>query len=88
MVVKAILKYLRGTKDLVLIYGGGDLQLMGFIDSDFQLDVDDRKSISRFVFTCNGGEMCWKSSKLSITADSTTKAEYVDKGIQRGYLDW
>ena len=33
--VKAILKYLRRTKDLVLIYGGGDLQLTGFTDSDF-----------------------------------------------------
>ena len=33
--VKAILKYLRRTKDLVLTYGGGYLQLTGFIDSDF-----------------------------------------------------
>ena len=41
MAVKAILKYLRRTKDLVLIYGGGDLQLTGFTDSDFQSDVDD-----------------------------------------------
>ena len=44
--VKAILKYLRRTKDLVLIYEGGDLQLTGFTDSDFQSYVDDRKSIS------------------------------------------
>ena len=55
MGVKAILKYLRRTKDLILIYGGGDLQLTGFTDSDFQSDVDDRKSISRFVFIYNGG---------------------------------
>ena len=55
MAVKAILKYLRRTKDLILTYGGGDLQLIGFTDSDFQSDVDDRKSISGFVFTCNGG---------------------------------
>ena len=75
--VKAILKYLRRTKDLVLIYGGGDLQLTGFTDSDFQSDVDDRKSISEFVFICNGGAVCLKSSKQSITADSTTEAEYV-----------
>ena len=33
--VKAILKYLRRTKDLVLTYGGGDLQFVGFRDSDF-----------------------------------------------------
>ena len=77
VVVKAILKYLRRTKDLVLTYGGGDLQLTGFTDSDFQSDVDDRKSISRFFFTCNGGAVSWKSSKKSITANSTTKAKYI-----------
>ena len=53
--VKAIINYLRRTKDLILTYGGGDLQLTGFTDFDFQSDVDDRKSISRFVFTYNGG---------------------------------
>ena len=50
---------------------------MGFTDFDFQSDVDDRKSISGFVFTCNGGAMSWKSSKQSIIADSTTEAEYI-----------
>ena len=72
VVVKAILKYLRRTKDLILTYGEGDLQLTGFTDSDFQSDVDDRKSISGFIFTCNGGAVSWKSSKQSITAYSTT----------------
>ena len=52
-------------------------KLRGFTDSDFQLDVDDKKSTSRFVFTCNGGEVSWKSSKQSITTDSTTEAKYV-----------
>ena len=74
--VKAILKYLRRTKDLVLTYGGGDLQLTGFTNFDFQSDVDDRKSISGFVFICNGGVVSWKSSKQSIIVDSTTMAEY------------
>ena len=46
MIVKAIFKYLRKTKDLVLTYGEGDLRLDGFTDSDFQSDIDDRKSTS------------------------------------------
>ena len=57
MAVKVILKYLRRTKDLVLNYGGGDLQLTGFIYFDFQSNVDDRKSISRFLFTYNRGSV-------------------------------
>ena len=75
--VKAVLKYLKRTKDLVLTYGGGDLQLTGFTDSNFQSDVEDRKSISGFFFTCNGGAVSWKSSKQSITVDFTTQAEYI-----------
>ena len=62
---------------MILTYGWGDLQIDGFTDSDFQSDVDDRKSISGFVFICNGGAVSWKSSKQSITADSTTEAEYI-----------
>ncbi|XP_031393460.1 secreted RxLR effector protein 161-like [Punica granatum] len=75
--VKNILKYLRRTKDMVLVYGGGELRLDGFTDSDFQSDVDDRKSISGYIFICNGGAVSWKSSKQETTADSTTEAEYI-----------
>ena len=47
--VKNILKYLR-TKDLMLDFGGGsELKVKGYIDSDFMVDVDDRKSISGWV---------------------------------------
>ena len=34
--VKRILKYLRRTHDLVLTYGGGELKLEGYTDSNFQ----------------------------------------------------
>ncbi|XP_044475753.1 secreted RxLR effector protein 161-like [Mangifera indica] len=75
--VKAILKYLRRTKELILGYGGSELTLKGYSDSDFQSDVDDRKSTSAFIFVCNGGAVSWKSAKQSTTADSTTEAEYI-----------
>ena len=54
-VVKTILKYLRNTKDQWLVHGESDLRLMGFTDSNFQSDHDDSKSVSRFIFTLNGG---------------------------------
>ncbi|MBY3556123.1 Ty1/Copia family ribonuclease HI, partial [Modestobacter lapidis] len=69
--------YLRRTKDLALIYGGDELKVDGFTDSDFQSDIDDRKSTSGYLFTLNGGVFSWKSCKQTITADSTTEAEYV-----------
>ncbi|KAK4386119.1 Retrovirus-related Pol polyprotein from transposon RE2 [Sesamum angolense] len=42
--VKTILKYLRRTKDVFLVYGGGELILEGFTDASFQSDNDDAKS--------------------------------------------
>ncbi|KAL0462916.1 UNVERIFIED_CONTAM: Retrovirus-related Pol polyprotein from transposon TNT 1-94 [Sesamum latifolium] len=42
--VKSILKYLKRTKDMFLIYGGGKLILEGYSDASFQSDDDDAKS--------------------------------------------
>ena len=76
-VVKTILKYLRNTKDQWLIYGESDLRLIGFTDSSFQSDRDDSKSVSGFIFTLNGGAVCWKSSKQHTVADLVCEAEYI-----------
>ena len=75
--VKDILKYLRRTRDLFLVYGSTELKLEGFTDSSFQSDVDDSKSNSGYIFMLNGGAVSWKSSKQGSTADSTTEAEYI-----------
>ncbi|KAL9235932.1 hypothetical protein vseg_010653 [Gypsophila vaccaria] len=76
--VKNILKYLRRTKDWVLVYGGNDeLCVKGYTDASFQTDRDDSKSQSGFVFTLNGATVSWKSSKESVIADSTTESEYI-----------
>ena len=75
--VKNILKYLRRTKNLFLIYGGAELQVRRFTDASFQSDKDDCKSQSSYIFTLNGGVVSWKSSKQVTTTDSTTEAEYI-----------
>ncbi|KAL0308891.1 UNVERIFIED_CONTAM: Secreted RxLR effector protein [Sesamum radiatum] len=61
--VKTILKYLRRTKDMFLIYSGGEFILEGYCDASFQSDDDDAKSQSGFIFKLNGGVVAWKSSK-------------------------
>ena len=54
--VKNILKYLRRSKEMFLIYGGEDeLIIKGYSDASFQSDRDDCSSQSGFVFTLNGG---------------------------------
>ena len=49
--VKHILKYLKRTRNYMLVYSSEDMILRGYTDSDFQTDVDSRKSTSRSVFT-------------------------------------
>ncbi|KAL0445775.1 UNVERIFIED_CONTAM: Secreted RxLR effector protein [Sesamum latifolium] len=61
--VKSIIKYLKRTKDMFLIYDGGELILEGYSDASFQSDDDDAKSQSGFVFKLNGGVVAWKSFK-------------------------
>ncbi|KAK8631738.1 hypothetical protein V6N13_028518 [Hibiscus sabdariffa] len=76
--VKNILKYLRRTKDVFLVYGGEEqLSIKGYTDASFQTDKDDSRSQSGFVFCLNGGAVSWKSSKQDTVADSTTEAEYI-----------
>ena len=78
MAVKNILKYLKRTKDMFLVYGGEDeLTVRGYSDASFQTDKDDYRSQSGFVFCLNGGAVSWKSSKQSTVADSTMEAEYI-----------
>nr|AAS01945.1 putative polyprotein [Oryza sativa Japonica Group] len=76
--VKNILKYLRRTKDMFLVYGGQEeLVVNGYTDASFQTDKDDFRSQSGFVFCLNGSAVSWKSSKQDTAANSTTEAEYI-----------
>ncbi|KAJ9557299.1 hypothetical protein OSB04_011913 [Centaurea solstitialis] len=77
--VKNILKYLRRTKEMFLVFGGSEdeISVIGYSDASFQTDRDDFRSQSGYVFTLNGGAISWKSSKQDTIADSTTEAEYI-----------
>ena len=72
--VKHILKYLRNTKDYMLMYGGDEFIQIGYTDSDFISDKDLKKSTSGHVFTLRGGAVSWKSIKRKCIANSTIEA--------------
>ena len=55
--VKNILKYLRRTKDLFLIFGrDSEIKMEGYTNSGFISNIDDR-SMSGCIFLCNGGSV-------------------------------
>ncbi|KAA0043455.1 gag/pol protein [Cucumis melo var. makuwa] len=76
-VVKIILKYLKRTRDYMIVYGAKNFTLTGYTDSDFQIDKDSRKSTSGLVFILNDGVVVWHSIKEGYIADSTMEVEYV-----------
>ena len=59
------------------LYACLSVQLLHYTDSDFQSDLDFRKSTSGCVFTLGGGAITWRSVKQSCIVDSTMEAEYV-----------
>ncbi|KAE8668429.1 hypothetical protein F3Y22_tig00112339pilonHSYRG00113 [Hibiscus syriacus] len=50
---------------------------LGYVDSDYSGDLDNRRSTTGYVFTLGGGPICWKSNVQSVVAISTTEAEYM-----------
>ena len=61
----------------MLVYHSKDLIPIGYTDSDFQSDLDFRKSTSGCVFTLGGGAISWRSVKQSCIADSIMETKYV-----------
>ena len=51
--------------------------MVGYVDSDYAGNIDDRRSTTGYVFTLSGGPVCWRSTLQSLVAVSTTEAEYM-----------
>ena len=74
--VKWILRYLRGTADMRLCFGGDKPTLVGYSDSDMAGDIDSRKSTSGYLIKFAGGVVSWQSRLQRCVALSTTVAEF------------
>ncbi|XP_033517529.2 secreted RxLR effector protein 161-like [Nicotiana tomentosiformis] len=59
--VKYIIKYLKRTRDYMLVYHSYDFMPIRY--TDFQSDRDSRKSTLGNVFTLGGGAISWRSIK-------------------------
>ncbi|KAL6328777.1 hypothetical protein AAG906_003794 [Vitis piasezkii] len=84
--VKWIMRYLKGSSSVCLVYGNGDVSsgLVGFTDSDHGGDLMKRRSLTCYIFTLFGCAISWRAS-LQI-ALSTTEAEYMSltEGVKEG----
>ena len=78
--VKQIFRYLKGTMDHGCRYERGtELKplLLGYSDSDFAGDVEDRKSTTGAVYFVGGNVVTWSSQKQKTVTLSSCEVEYV-----------
>jgi hypothetical protein len=82
---KRVLRYLQGTKDIGLQFGGRNddvladyndsMVIAGYADADYANDTKDRKSITGWIVKLNGDVVNWQSKKQNTVALSTCEAE-------------
>jgi len=76
--LKQILRYIKGTFDFGLFYGySNNFELVGYNDSDWGGDMNNKKSIIYFVFYIGDITFTWSSKKQSIVTLSICEVEYV-----------
>ena len=74
------LRYLKGTFDLGLVFKHSQcLNLVGFWESDWGRDPNDRRSLSGYCIKISDDSsvICWSSRKQQTEALSSTEAEYM-----------
>lgn len=87
--VKRILRFLKASINHGISFSGRNkLELVGFCDSDYAGDLDNRRSTSGYVFLLGGGAITWKSQRQRSVALSTTEAEYVSASLAAREAVW
>lgn len=74
---KRILRYLKGTTDLSLIYCKDEEEIKGYVDADWGGCIIDRRSYTGYTFILSGASISWESRKQRTVALSSTEAEYM-----------
>ena len=76
--LKRIARFINGTLDRgILFQRTGGVMLEGYSDSDYAMDVDDRKSTGGYVYSVAKGAVSWRSKKQPTIAKSTAEAEFI-----------
>lgn len=80
---KRILRYIKGTLDLKLVYRRSDEGgiIDGYADSDWAGDICERKSSSGYVFRVHQATVSWSAQKQKSVALSSAEAEYVSLSV-------
>src|SRR6267142_2043546 len=73
--VKRVFRYLAGTRNVALTYGGEREDLHGYTDAD-GASQDHHRAISGYAFIMDSGMISWSLRKQELVTLSTAEAEY------------
>ena len=89
---KRILRYLHGTQQRKLIYGGrsdGTVTIdPAFCDADCAGDLGDRKSTSGYILYVSGCAVSWASKKQTTVSLSSAESEYCAMSVASQEILW
>ena len=91
--IKSVFKYLCGTTYYAICYQGRPgpdrvINVHGFIDADWDGDLDHIRSTIGYVFNLFGGAISWMRKRQAVVALSTTEAEYMAATHARKEAMW
>jgi hypothetical protein len=77
--LKHLLRYVATMMEFSIQYakGEGELQLLGYNDSDLTADIDGRRSTTGVLFFLGSSPVTWLSKKQMAVAKSSCEAEYM-----------
>ena len=84
--LKRIMRYLKGTANFGITYGGGTTDINP--DSSYARCPDTRKSRYGGILMINNGPVEWKSKLQSVVALSSIEAEYVGACELTNIISW
>ena len=76
--LQCIFRFLQGMKNTCLHFGKSTSEVIGYVETDYDGDLDKRRSVSGYLFTFGGTIISLNASLQPTIALSTTEAEYME----------
>ena len=87
--VKHVFRYLNGMQKLGIIYRQGrEVEPLTYLDANWGSNINDRKSISGYVFQMAGRPISWQSKKQPTIALSSMEAKYMAESLVTWQVIW
>jgi hypothetical protein len=89
-VAKHVVRYLKGTKAIGIMYGNIDDPyplFRSFTDSDWAMG-ELRRSVTGYIIEMGGAPISWASKQQAVVAQSSCEAEYIALGFTARQVLW